>query len=586
MAEGEKPPAFLFLETEHMEKRAFQLELGQRADDEQRSIEASLSSETPVARRDGDEVLAHSPEAVDLSRAPLPLLEGHDQSRLNIGLVENLALEGGKLRGKLRFGASARARELWEDVKTGIIRGISVGYEVLKTERQRGGYRVVRWRPVEISLVAVPADSTVGIGRGLETEKGKTMDRNDFLRRQAEIAKEIEALAQRDQLTEDDQAAYDALKTEAETITRRLVMLDEADKLRQRDQEKPRPRIVVASRAASMDNHGFDSLGEYVRAVMDGRDDRLQARAMNTASGSDGGFLVPTAYGTPILDMALEQSIMASRCKVYRTTAGTLTVPAISDTDHSADRGGLSATWTAEGDEMTPDDITVRALNFYPGKLTLLLKATREFMEDAANAEAFIRDTLAAEIRWAIDRHCILTATGGSQPSPIFESDGLATVAKESGQSADTFFWENAVAMAAKLNPAAEGRALWLMSPSLKGQVYTMTQAVGTGGNAIWSEPSTGGKGQNLLGHPIIWSEHTNVLGDKGDVMLVNPGAYALCIRQDLRLEASRDAYFTSDHVAFKATVRIDGMPIRNSLLTLADGTTTVADFVTLAERA
>ncbi|ADK85602.1 phage major capsid protein, HK97 family [Desulfarculus baarsii DSM 2075] len=567
------------------ESRTMSLELGRKADEEARCIGASLSSEAPVARRGGDEILEHTPEAVDLSRAPLPLLEGHDASRVNIGVVEDLRLAGGKLRGVLRFGATGRAKELWEDVKAGIVRGISIGYEVLETRNQPGGYRVVRWRPLEVSLVAVPADGTVGIGRGYNYLEGmKKMDKNDMLQRQAQLADEIETLAARDSLTPDEGVVFARLREEADTLTRRMEMLDAAAKLRPAA-DKPRPRIVVEDRAAASESHGFRGLGEFVRAVMGGRDERLQTRAMNSVSGVDGGFLIPQAYGAPILDMALEQSILASRCKVYRTNAASLTVPAISDSDHSADRGGLVATWTAEGAEMTPDDIQVRAMTFNPHKLTLLLKATREFMEDAPNAEAFIRETLAAEIRWAIDHNCILAGNGVGKPLAIFNSDALATVAKESAQSNDTFLWENAVNMAAKLAPAAEGKAVWLMSPSLKGQVYTMAQTVGTGGSNVWSDVSTGGKGQNLLGHPIIWSEHTSVLGDKGDVMLVNPSAYALCIRSELRLEASRDIYFTSDHVAFRATVRLDGMPIKNGLLTLADGVTEVADFVTLAAR-
>jgi HK97 family phage major capsid protein/HK97 family phage prohead protease len=570
-----------------MEKRIFNLELGQRADVEQPVIEASLSSEAPVRRRDGNEILSHEPEAVDLSRAPLPLLAGHDSNHLPIGIVEDLKLEGGKMRGRLRFGASQRAQEIWEDVKAGILRSVSVGYEVLKTVRNGGSYRVVRWTPYEVSLVALPADSTVGIGRNLEKGK-KTMDKNDLLKRQDELAGEIEELATRDELTDEDQTRFDELKTEAETITRKLEMLAEADKLRQRDkgQEKPRPRITVENRAAGLEDHGFKTLGEFTKAVVRGQDERLQTRTMNTGIGSEGGYIIPPAYGAPILDLALEQSILGSRATVYRTDRTDLTVPAISDTDHSSSRGGLTATWTAEGGTMTPDDIELRSLNFSPYKLTLLLKATREFVDDAPNSEAFIRNTLASEIKWAIDNYCILNGNGAGQPLSILNSDAIKSVAKESGQAADTYVWENAVAMSEALNPAAEGQAFWLLSPSLKGQVFTMNQVVGTGGNSIWTAPSSGGKDQPLLGHPIIWSEHTSVKGDKGDAMLINPRGYALCIRQDLRLEASKDVYFTSDHVAFRAIVRIDGMPIQDSTLTLADGTTEVADFVTLDERA
>ena len=572
-----------------MERRIFNLELAQTRDAEERTVEASLSSEAPVKRRDGAEILVHRADAVDLSRAPLPLLEGHDSGRLPVGVVEDLHLTGGKLRGRMRFGASQRAREIWEDVAAGILRSVSIGYSVEKTERNGGTYRVVRWTPYEASLVALPADATVGIGRNHEDQKKvseRKMDKNDLLQRQAQLAEEIEILAGQDELSDADQTRFDDLKGEAETITRRLEMLDEVDKLRQGGNgNKRRPRITVEEHRG--DDHGFKTLGEFTRAVLKGTDDRLKTRTMNASGGSDGGFLIPPAYGAPILDMALEQSVLASRgATVYRTDRTEYTVPGISDTDHSSDRGGLSATWTAEGETMTPDDITLRELNFKPCKLTLLLKATREFIDDAPNAEAFIRRTLAAEIRWAIDHACILSGTGAGQPLSIFNSDAITSISALDGQESDTFLWENAVAMSEKLNPAAEPYAFWLFSPSLKGQVFTMAQAVGAGGSPIWTAPSGGGKGNDLLNFPILWSEHTNVKGDQGDAMLINPKGYAMCIRQDLRLEASKDVYFTSDHVAFRAIVRVDGMPIKGGLLTLADGTTQVADFVTLNERA
>jgi hypothetical protein len=132
---------------------------------------ASIASDTPITRRayDGEwtEVLSHSAGAIDLSRAPLPLIEGHDRSRVNIGIVTGLRIDGGKLRGEVVLGSSARAQELAADIADDIVRGLSVGYEILEQTRDEKKRRITatKWRPHEVSIVSTPADTTVGFGR-------------------------------------------------------------------------------------------------------------------------------------------------------------------------------------------------------------------------------------------------------------------------------------------------------------------------------------------------------------------------------------------------------------------------------------
>ena len=88
-----------------MEKRSFEIDVGSiRA--ETRTVSASLSSEHPVKRYDGEEVLSHKPGAVDLSRAPLPLLCSHNNAALPVGVVEGLTVADGKLKGTIRLSAN------------------------------------------------------------------------------------------------------------------------------------------------------------------------------------------------------------------------------------------------------------------------------------------------------------------------------------------------------------------------------------------------------------------------------------------------------------------------------------------------
>lgn len=127
----------------------------------------TVSTTTPVTRGSYVEILDHSPGAIDLSRAPLPLIESHDRTRVNIGIVEGLASDGERLRGELVLGNSARARELAEDIDAGIVSNISIGYSV-DEEREDGNIIfATRWTPHELSIVAVPADVRAGINRSI-----------------------------------------------------------------------------------------------------------------------------------------------------------------------------------------------------------------------------------------------------------------------------------------------------------------------------------------------------------------------------------------------------------------------------------
>lgn len=144
-------------------------------DQEARTVELAFSSETPVARWFGEEVLDHGPGAMITSRLEqgAALLLNHDWDD-QIGVVESVTV-GADRRGRavVRFGRGVRASEAWQDVVDGIRRHVSVGYMVRRIEvTERTGQpdlvRVTEWEPFEISLVSVPADPSVGVGRAVE----------------------------------------------------------------------------------------------------------------------------------------------------------------------------------------------------------------------------------------------------------------------------------------------------------------------------------------------------------------------------------------------------------------------------------
>ena len=171
--------------------RELQLETS-AADESTRRVPAIISTEYGVQRDDYLEVLVHDERAIDLERAPLPLIEQHAHGLLNIGIVENVRLEGRVLRGDVVFGQSARANELWPDVKAGIIRSLSVGYLVLGHRAAGDTIHVTRWQPFEVSLVSVPADPGAGLFRSMHMTTATSANQAQSGNSDAEIATRAE----------------------------------------------------------------------------------------------------------------------------------------------------------------------------------------------------------------------------------------------------------------------------------------------------------------------------------------------------------------------------------------------------------
>ena len=136
------------------------------------TIPCVISTDAEVNVHGTPEILSHTQAAVDLTRAPLPLVDSHNTSALPLGIVGELRVAGGKLRGHVKFGNSERARQLLADVKAGVLRHLSVGYEILQYHFVGATRVVTSWRPLEVSAVSVPAD----IGAGFYRSAGEIME--------------------------------------------------------------------------------------------------------------------------------------------------------------------------------------------------------------------------------------------------------------------------------------------------------------------------------------------------------------------------------------------------------------------------
>lgn len=171
-------------------------------DDTSRTVSISFSSEAPVKRfdwREGkeyDEILGHDAGNVDLTRLQNlgVALFNHDRDKVIGAIIEpELDVNEHRCKAKIRFDTDDFAEMIYQKVKAGTLRGISVGYTISNMEivadgkksadgRFAGPCRIARlWTPLEASIVSIPADIDVGVGRNLDITSGQA----EKLRRKA-----------------------------------------------------------------------------------------------------------------------------------------------------------------------------------------------------------------------------------------------------------------------------------------------------------------------------------------------------------------------------------------------------------------
>lgn len=152
----------------------------------ERKFILSFSSEEPYTRFYGTEILDHSEGAVDLSRLNEigVLLFNHDRNTV-IGKINRAWIENNRGQAEVEFDTDDKSEIIYQKVKSGTLKTTSVGYvidsyedvQVNKTSKD-GRFKgpavvAVKWTPFEISIVSVPADPTVGVGRSFE--RGRSM---------------------------------------------------------------------------------------------------------------------------------------------------------------------------------------------------------------------------------------------------------------------------------------------------------------------------------------------------------------------------------------------------------------------------
>lgn len=436
-------------------------------DQHARTVPIVLSTETPVNRGSYVEVLDHSPGSVDLSRAPLPLIESHDDKRLPIGTVEDLRIEGRALRGTARFGNSQRAREVFADVLDRIVTGVSIGYELLDNGTPAGDGRTLRFkfRPLEASAVAVAADINAGFFRS----KDRTMN-HDHTSQDSGIEPQVLSRSQRRsaagaieaerERAADIHAAAAAHNVPAEMTARALAEGWEFQRFGREvlDMLARRGGTLTAGSNA-MESLGLStreaqrySVARLIRAVSSGRpaDAGLEVEAsealkrqlgrqtrgylvppevlrrdLTVAGASTGAKLVGTDHLAGSFIDLLRNSSRVAELGAQRLSGlvGNVAIP--------KQTGASTAYWLAnEGAAITESNPTVDQILMAPKIVGALAEFSFKLLHQSApGVDALLLNDLAEVVGTAIDAAAIAGDGTGGAPVGILNTAGVGAVA-------------------------------------------------------------------------------------------------------------------------------------------------------------
>ena len=592
-------------------------------DEAARTVELAFSSEEPYDRWWGREILDHQKKSVRLGRlkAGGPLLCDHD-SRDHVGVIESVRIDADLVgRAVVRFGKSARAEEVWQDVKDGIRQSVSVGYVIHKAQLVETGdettetFRVTDWEPYEVSLVSVPADTTVGVNRSLEDSpvvtvplsQEKTMPENNAgaadlaaaEARAADAARQAEFRRTNDILAiGEDHADIDGLALARAAIKDGNTVAEfQAQLLAAKREKAAAGGVQYGAGARAKDNladdpkRGFASYGEFCADVVraaSGKDtsERLIRAATtygNEASGPDGGYAVPPQFASEIASIAYAEESLMSLCDHTPVVGNSMTFPKDETTPWGST--GITAAWEGEASQTTPKKPALGESQLKLRKLKVLVAASEELLADAAAMSSYITRKCGEAVDWKVN-DAIVNGTGAGMPLGVMVAASTVSQAKETSQTAATINGANVSKMYGRVIKGAGANLAWLVHPDAINQIMLLT----VGDQPIWTPPQAGFKAAPngfLLGRPVIESDACQTLGTVGDIILGNFAGYR-CITKagGVEFAQSMHLWFDQDLMAFRLTFRMDGQPALAAAVSPKNGSSTRSHFATLATRA
>lgn len=525
-----------------------QAEVGQ-VEKEERTIDLAFSSEEPVERRFGTEVLDHQPESIRLGRlrGSGSLLVNHNPDDL-VGKVETVEISSDRVaRAKVRFGKSDRANEIFQDVMDGIRSGVSVGYQIHKlTEEGEEGssiFRATDWEPMEISLVSIPADSTVGVGRseGKETfeteiqylernikmpeetkipeapkvdvEAIKSQTRDAEVKRIAEITAIGEQFQQADlarQLIQSGHSVDEMRKTVLEKLPEQKptikTPLDNLDMEPKEQRSYSLFRAINASASGDWSKAGLEReasaeiskrLNKEPRGFFAPNDIEWSKRDMTVGTNTAGGFLKGTDHmASNFVDALRPQLVLASLgARMMMGLQGDVAIPALN--------ARTSTYWVAESGAVTEGSPTVRQITMSPKTVGAFVDISRKLsLQSDPSSEEIFRNDMVSQVASAIDTVGI-NGGGSNEPTGILQTAGIGSVAIGTNGGAPT--WASVVDNVSQvaIDNALGGNLAFLTNPQVVGKMRQTVRVASTDSVFIMNE------GNTMMGYQV--AETTNV---------------------------------------------------------------------------
>lgn len=509
-------------------------------DTEARTVELAFASETPYERWWGIEILDCSPTAMRMGRLTSggPLLADHD-TRDQIGVIESVQIGADRVaRAVVRFGRSERAEEMFRDVVDGIRRNVSVGYQIHKAvlveeNDDMGTYRATDWEPYEVSLVSVPADTTVGIGRSARAAddvspliplvtKETIMTTPEVVAAPAPAAPAISSAdvqnqlaAERTRIREmiaigDQFARYNGVALAKEAIEkgegidalRSKVMnamtsaqTTQVTNLNLSPKDQKRFSMFKAIRAMK----GFEGDSWEKTAAFEMECHREILKRVGLETSVHGGFYVPmeiqqrdltvgtpTAGGNLVATNLVPSSfidLLRARSRAAQLGAtmlpglvGNVTIPKLT--------GAATGYWLAnEATAITESQQTIGQLALAPKTLGAYTELSRQLMmQSTPAAEQLVMDDLAKVMALAIDLAVFEGSGSSGQPSGISVTAGIGSVTGGSLDLADCIEFQTDLAAG---NALVDGCA-YITTPAVAGLLMGRARIASTDSVTLW----------------------------------------------------------------------------------------------------
>ena len=508
-----------------------------------RRVEMSVSSELEVERSFGREMIVHTEQTLDLNflrSGHAPLLLDHDPER-QIGVIESVNLDGSarRLRATVRFGRGTLASEVYQDVVDGIRSNVSIGYKVRKMERDKddqGLFRVIDAEIMEVSIVSLPADPSVGVGRSVEVSDTATikpiekevpiMEQENHIdldqvraEAAAERSKEVNEMLGLAAKHNQRSFADDAIRQGMTLAQFRGALLDKiADKpldvadVELTPKEERQYSLINAIRSAQTGRFdGFEREVSEELAKRYGKEPRgfyvpqsIFKRDLTVGTDSAGGFLKPTDHlGGEFID-ALRANLVTSSlgARMMQGLKGDVAIPAL----NAKTAVGFVAENNAPGSEGAP---TFRQVTMSPKTLVQYVDISRKLsMQSDPSVEQVIRDDLTRQFAAKIDEVAI-EGGGSNEPTGITQTSGIGSVAIGTNGGAITYAALVDLEKEVAIDNALGGSLAYLTNPKVVGEMrQTSRQASGVEGNFILNDSNTV-LGYNVASTTLVPSDLT-----------------------------------------------------------------------------